>query len=132
MDMAKKILESARVIAVVGCSRDASKPSGYVPEYLAAQGYRIIPINPFADSILGVKALKSLSEAKGSFDTVDVFRPSGEAYKIAKEAFDNGAKALWLQEGITSKEAEEYSSSCGMDFVQDRCMMKEHMKFFGR
>ena len=76
--------------------------------------------------------MKSLSEARGSFDTVDVFRPSGEAYKIAKEAFENGAKALWLQEGIISAEAEEYSSSCGMDFVQDRCMMKEHIRLFGR
>ncbi len=120
------ILGSFHVIAVVGCSREEGKPSHDVPKYLKSVGFRIIPVNPFADYILDEKAYKKLSDIPEKVEVVDVFRPATEALQIAKEAYAIGAKALWLQEGIISEEAESYALSHGMLFVMNRCMMKEH------
>ncbi|EQD36861.1 CoA-binding domain protein [mine drainage metagenome] len=122
----RKILLGFHVIAVVGCSREEGKPSHDVPKYLKSVGFRIIPVNPFADYILEEKAYKKLSDIPEKVEVVDVFRPAAEALQIANEAYAIGAKALWLQEGIISEEAEEFAVSHGMLFVMNRCMMKEH------
>jgi len=123
------ILKNFHTIAVVGCSRTVGKPSHDVPQYLQSAGYKIIPINPYADEILGEKAYKSLDEVKGlGVEVVDVFRPASEAAEIARQAVNIEAKALWLQEGIISKEAEEYALSKGLIFIENRCMMKEHTR----
>lgn len=128
-ETALNILKSFRTIAVVGCSREEGKPSHDVPYYLQAAGYRIIPVNPFAEEILGEKAYKSLADLKGmNVEVVDVFRPAREALGIAKQAVEIGAKALWLQEGIISEETEAYAKEHGIIFVQNRCMMKEHYR----
>lgn len=125
---AEEILKTYRTIAVVGCSRDGGKPSHYVPAYLKQHGYRIIPVNPFADDILGEKAYKSLSDVPVPFDIVEVFRPSDEALGIVKQAVEKSAKAVWLQEGISSEDAKKYAEKNKLAFVQDRCMMVEHRK----
>ncbi|MGB9732443.1 MAG: CoA-binding protein [Candidatus Micrarchaeia archaeon] len=125
------ILKNFHVIAVVGCSREEGKPSHDVPAYLQSVGYRIIPVNPYADTILGEKAYKSLLDIKEPVDVVDVFRPAKEALDIARQAAEIKAKALWLQEGIFSSEAEAYAKEHGLLFVQNRCMMKSHYKFVG-
>ncbi len=129
-DIAEFILRNFKIIAIVGCSREEGKPSHDVPKYLQMAGYKIIPVNPFADFILGEKCYKSLTEITEKVDVVDVFRPSKEAPEIAKQALQIHAKALWLQEGIISNEAERFAKDNGMLFVMNRCMMKEHIKIF--
>lgn len=86
-----------------------------------------MPVNPFADEILGEKSYKSLLEIPSSIriEVVDVFRPGSEALAIAKDTVKIGAKALWLQEGIFSDDAERYASENGIIFIENRCMMKE-------
>ncbi len=126
--IAEYILRNFRVIAVVGCSRNEGKPSHDVPMYLQQHGYRIIPVNPNADTILGERAYATLAAIKERVDVVEVFRPAGEALGIAKEALEIGAKALWLQEGIISEEAQRFANEHGMLFIMDRCMMKMHYR----
>ena len=100
-----EILESATTIAVVGASRDPNKAGGSVPEGLQRRGFRIIPINPFAETLFGERVYRSLLEVPDKIDLVDVFRPAGDAPEIARQAVAVGAKALWLQEDIRSAEA---------------------------
>jgi predicted CoA-binding protein len=122
------ILKNFKVIAVVGCSRDEAKEAHKIPKYLKEVGYKIIPINPNVDFILGEKAYPSLLEVKEKVEVVDVFRPAKEALEIAKQAKQIGAKAVWLQSGIISKEAEEFCKSNNILFVENRCMMVEHSR----
>ncbi|MCL4363270.1 CoA-binding protein [Candidatus Marsarchaeota archaeon] len=125
-DVAFDILTRFHVIAVVGCSRNVGKPSHDVPEYLQQNGYKIVPVNPYADYILGEKAYHALKDIEFPIDVVDVFRPASEAMDIARQALDVHAKALWLQEGIMNEEVEKFAKDNGMLFVMNRCMMKEH------
>ncbi|MGC8538840.1 MAG: CoA-binding protein [Candidatus Micrarchaeia archaeon] len=127
-EIALKILKGMHVIAVVGCSRNEGKPSHDVPKYLQDAGYRIIPVNPNADYILGEKAYAKLTDIPFPVDVVDVFRPANEAMQIAKDAVLIGAKAFWLQEGIFNDEAEAYAKEHGLLVISNRCMMKEHYK----
>ncbi|MEM3839445.1 MAG: CoA-binding protein [Candidatus Micrarchaeaceae archaeon] len=122
------ILSRFHTIAVVGCSREEGKASHDVPKYLQRAGYRIIPVNPFAENILGEKSYKSLTDIKEQVDVVEVFRPPQEAATIARQAVSIHAKALWLQEGIVSEEAKRIAEDNGLLFVMDRCMFKEHYK----
>ena len=126
-----KILKNYKVIAVVGCSRDRTKYSNIVAAFMKDAGYRIIPINPAADEILGEKVYKSVDDLDVSFDVADIFRPGEEALGITKKAIEKGAKVIWLQEGIRSAEAQVYAESRGIEFIQDKCMMIEYMKLFG-
>lgn len=121
----EKIL-SMRVIAVVGLSKDTTKPSHYVPKYMQEQGYRIIPVNPTAKEILGEKCYKSLSEVGESIDVVNIFRPSNEVMPIVREAIAKKAGAIWMQEGIKNEEAAGEARKHGLLVVMDRCIMKEH------
>lgn len=117
-----------RNIAVVGMSRDPAKAGHFVPKYLMRYGYRIIPINPSADEILGLKCYPSLLEAPDPIDTVDVFRPSPDVPPIAEAAWKKKAKVLWMQEGIYHPSAAEEAAKRGMTVVWNRCMMKEHQR----
>jgi len=81
----KELLKKSKTIAIFGCSRDPKKAAHRVPKYLKEQGYEIIPVNPFADEILGIKVRKSLSEIGKSIDIVDIFRPSDECFQVIKE-----------------------------------------------
>ncbi len=85
-------------------------------------GWRIIPVNPFADELFGEKVYRTLSDIPEPVDIVDVFRPSDQAADVARQAADIGAKALWLQQGIVSEEAGRIAEAAGMDFVQDHCI----------
>ncbi len=127
----KEILSKYNRIAVVGLSRDETKYSYLVSKFMQDEGYKIIPVNPFADEILGEKSYKSLSHVDIEFDIVDVFRPSEEALEVTKAAVERGAKVVWLQEGIMSSEAEKYAQSKGIEFVQNKCIMKEYLRIFG-
>ena len=120
-----EILRYARTIAVVGASRDPQKSAASVPRALQQRGFRIIPVNPYADTLLGERAYKSLGDIRDKVDVVDVFRPGVEAPAIARQAAALGARALWLQQGITSPEARRIAEAAGMDYVEDLCMAVE-------
>ena len=116
-----EILAAATTIAVVGASRDPSKAGGSVPVGLQRRGFRIIPINPYADTLFGEKVYRSLLEVPMKVDLVDVFRPAADAPEIARQAAAIGAKALWLQIDIRSEEARRIAEAAGMDYVEDEC-----------
>lgn len=117
----REILERATTIAVVGASRDPNKAGGSVPAGLQQRGFRVIPINPFADTLFGERVYRSLSEVPVKIDIVDVFRPAADAPEIARQAVAVGAKALWLQLDIRSADARWIAESAGLDFVEDEC-----------
>lgn len=122
MDNTERILREFRSIAVVGLSRDPSKPAHAIPARMQRAGFRIIPVNPFVDTVLREKSYASLAEVPFSVEVVLVFRPSEEAAAVAKAAVGIGAKALWLQQGIVSAEARQIAEAAGMLYVEDRCM----------
>ena len=115
------ILASAKTIAVVGASRDPGKAGGSVPEGLQRRGFRIIPINPYADTLFGERVYRSLLEVPEKIDIVDVFRPSADTPEIARQAVAVGARALWLQLDIRSPEARRIAESAGLEYVEDEC-----------
>jgi len=115
------ILRAAKTIAVVGASRDPRKPGGSVPYGLQRRGFRIIPINPFADELFGERAYRTLAEVPEKVDLVDVFRPAADAPEIARQAAAAGARGLWLQLDIRSDEARRIAEAAGMDYVEDAC-----------
>jgi predicted CoA-binding protein len=117
----REILEAATVIAVVGASRDPNKAGGSVPEGLQRRGFRIIPINPYADTLFGERAYRSLADVPDEIDVVDVFRPSEDAPDIARQAVAVGAKAVWLQLDIRSNEARRIAEGAGLHYVEDEC-----------
>jgi len=92
-----------------------------VPVGLQQRGFRVIPINPFADTLFGERVYRSLSEVPVKIDLVDVFRPAADAPEIARQAVAAGAKALWLQLDIRSEEARRIAESAGLDYVEDEC-----------
>jgi len=118
---AHEILQRTPTIAVVGASRDPNKAGGSVPAGLQARGFRIIPINPFAEMLFGERVYRSLSEVPVKVDLVDVFRPAADAPEIARQAVAAGAAALWLQLDIRSEEARRIAESAGLDYVEDEC-----------
>lgn len=118
----RRILSDYRVIAVVGLSSNPSKAAHAIPAALQAAGYRVIPINPTAETILGEKAYPTLGEVPEPIEVVEVFRPAVEAPEIARQAAAAGAKALWLQLHLRSEEARRIAEEAGLLYVEDRCM----------
>lgn len=116
-----EVLERTHTIAVVGASRDPNKAAGSVPEGLQRRGFRIIPINPYADTLFGEHVYRSLLDIPEPVDLVDVFRPADEASGIATQAVAIGAKAFWLQLDLRSEEARQIVESAGLDYVEDEC-----------
>lgn len=126
-----------KTVAVVGLSRDPNKDSYNVAEYLKANGYRIIPVNPFAEEIMGEKCSKSLldvpDEIQKTIEVVDVFRPSRDILPIVEQVVqlkqEHGRPQLvWMQLGIINNEAAEPAEKAGIEAVMDRCMMIEHKR----
>jgi len=117
-----------RTIAVVGLSPKAERPSHGVARYLLAQGYRIIPVNPAHEEILGLKCYPSLKEVPEPVEVVDVFRRTEYAVPMAEEAIAVGAKAFWLQLGIVNDEAIQLAEAAGLLAVQNRCIKIEHQR----
>ena len=132
MSKIKKILSKNKTIAMIGVSKDPSKPSTIVMKYMQKYGYKVIPVNPRVkgETILGEEVFGKLDEIKIKIDIVDVFRPSKEAVKIAKDTVKIKAKALWLQLGISSKEAKEIVEANNIDYIENRCTKMEYQKIF--
>jgi len=125
-DVVSKIFESARTIAVVGLSPDPHRPSHGVARYLQRVGYRIIPVNPHVDEVLGERAYPSLRDVTEPVDVVDVFRRSEFVGPVVDEAIAIKAAAVWLQDGVIDKAAAERARAAGLDVVMDDCMMRRH------
>src|SRR6266478_6408855 len=121
MKSPEEVLRAARTIAVVGASRDPRKAGGSVPEGLQRRGFRLIPINPFADELFGERVYRKLADVPEKVDLVDVFRPAADAPDIARQAVAIGAKALWLQEDIRSDEARHIAEGGGLEYVEVEC-----------
>jgi predicted CoA-binding protein len=131
-DQVKQILLDTKTIAVVGMSTKPDRPSQDVPKYLQEHGYKIIPINPNADQILGEKAYPNLSAVPREIqiDTVQVFLHSDQVPPVVEEAIAIGAKVVWMQEGVRHEQAAKRAEQAGLLVVQDRCMRAAHRFFF--
>jgi predicted CoA-binding protein len=124
----ERILEECRTIAVVGLSSNPWRPSNNVAGYMREQGYKVIPVNPKEELVLGEKSYPSLADVPDEIDLVDVFRRSEEAGAVVNEAIRLGAKAIWLQEGVIDTAAAERARVAGLLVVMNRCWLKEHMR----
>ncbi len=123
-----QILKKFKTVAVVGASRDPTKDSRMVFEYLLKNGFEAYPVNPFADQIGEHKCYKSLSELPKKPEIVDIFRPSAEVMPIVDEAIKVGAKVIWMQLGIINEEAAATARKAGLEVIMDHCMRIENEK----
>jgi predicted CoA-binding protein len=124
----ERILRTYATITVVGASQNPSKPAQSMLARMQAHGWRIIPINPHADQILGEPVYRTLAEVPEQVGLVDVFRPSAQTPEIARQAVAVGATALWLQLGIISEESRSIAESAGLLYVEDRCLIVEQQR----
>lgn len=127
----RRILKDNRTIAVVGLSANWWRPSFFVAKYLQDHGYRVIPVNPTYDEVLGEKCYQSLRDVPEKIDMVDCFRKSAEIPALAEDAIAIGAKCLWMQLGVTHDAAAATARAAGLDVVVDRCVKIEHGRLFG-
>ena len=121
-----KILNTYRIVAIVGLSPDPNRPSHRVAEYLISHGYKVIPVNPDAQEILGTKSYPDMKSIPEPIEIVDIFRRSEEVMPVVEEAISIGAKVVWMQEGVINDEAARKAQDAGLLVVMDRCMLKEH------
>jgi len=137
----KKILENSKTIAMVGVSSEKKgedpknlkrKPANVVMKYMQDFGYKVIPVNPFAEGevINGETVVGSLDKISEKIDIVDIFRPSKETPGIAKEAVKIGSKVLWLQYGIQNDEAKKIVEDANIQYVSNLCIKQEYQKIF--
>lgn len=131
MSEVEHILRHFRRIAVVGLSPRPERASYEVASYLKEQGYDIIPVNPTATEILGLKCYPDLASVPDPVEVVDIFRRSEEVGPIVEQAIAKGAKAVWMQEGVVNPEAAQRAREAGLMVVMDRCMMREHRHLAG-
>jgi predicted CoA-binding protein len=130
-DELREILD-LETIAVVGCSSTAGKAAHDIPAYMQRQGYEIVPVNPYADEILGRPAADSLADVDEEIDVVDVFRPSEEVPGIVDEVLErDDVEVIWLQLGIEDDAAAARAEEAGRQVVQDRCLKVEHQRLLG-
>ena len=124
----ERILKTYDTITVVGASAAAAKAAHSVPAYMQGHGWRIIPVNPHADEILGEPVFRTLGDVPEQVGLVDVFRPPWQAPDFARQAVAAGATALWLQLGIASAEARAIAEGAGLLYVEDRCLIIEQRR----
>jgi predicted CoA-binding protein len=127
----RRILASARTIAVVGLSAEWHRPSHFAAKYMQAKGYRVIPVNPRYESILGERCVARLEDIHEPVDIVDVFRRTEDVEPIADSAIAIGAKCLWQQIGVKNFKADAKARAAGLDSVMDHCVKIEHARLFG-
>ena len=132
MSEIKNILSKYKTIAMIGVSKDPTKPSTIVMKYMQKYGFKVIPVNPRAkgEKILGEEVFEKITDIKEPVEIVDVFRPSNEAYGIAEEAVKIGAKVLWLQLGIKDENAKKLTKKNNIEYVENKCTKMEYQKHF--
>ena len=131
IDTLRRILRDCKTIAVVGLSANWYRPSYFAAKYLQEHGYRVIPVNPMYQEVLGEKCYATLQDIPEKIDMVDCFRKSQEIDSIADEAIAIGARVLWMQLGVMNEPAAAKSRRAGLEVVQDRCVKIEHGRLFG-
>ena len=127
----RRILRTSRTIAVVGLSAEWHRPSFFAAKYMQEHGYRIIPVNPRYESILGERCHASLATIDVAVDIVDVFRKTEDVMPIAEQAVAIRAKCLWQQIGVKNEAAALLAQAAALDVVMDRCVKIEHARLFG-
>jgi predicted CoA-binding protein len=127
----RRILRDNRTVAIVGLSADWHRPSNFAAKYLQQHGWRIVPVNPRYDSILGERSYKALEDIPFKVEVVDVFRRTEDVLPFARSAIAIGARCLWQQIGVKNLEADAVVRAAGLDSVMDRCMKIEHARLFG-
>ena len=127
----KHLLESSKTIAVVGLSADSGRPSHAVAHYMQLQGYRIVPVNPHHQAVLGEPCYPSLLEIPSStkVDLVNVFRRPEAIPLVVEQTIQISVRAIWMQEGVVHGEAAHQAEKAGLTVVMDRCLLKEHSKY---
>lgn len=133
-DTLRRIFDTSRTWAVVGCSPDPTRDSHRVAAYLQSLGYRVIPVRPDCDAVLGERCYPTLASvpADTPVDVVDVFRQSSAAGAHIDEAIAIGARAVWLQLGVIDEDAATRASVAGLDVAMDRCPKIDHPRLYGR
>ncbi|MEJ2007305.1 MAG: CoA-binding protein [Acidobacteriota bacterium] len=129
-DPIQTILETCKTLAVIGLSSKHTRPSYGVSSYMKSHGYRIIPVNPNEEFVLGEKSYAALDEVPESIDAVVIFRRPEFVPEVVESAIRKGAKVVWMQEGVQHEEAAQRAREAGLEVVQDRCILKEHAKHF--
>ena len=140
-DQIKDILKNSKTIVMVGISSEKKgedpknlkrKPANVVMKYMQDFGYKVIPVNPFAEGevINGEKVVGSLEKISEPIDIVDIFRPSKETPGIANEAVKIGSKVLWLQYGIENEESKKIAESAKIQYVSNKCIKQEYQRLF--
>ncbi len=131
----RRILKESRVLAVVGLSANWHRPSYFAAKYMLEHGYRVIPVNPQYQEVLGQKCYASLRDIPrsvvGQVDLVDVFRKTGDVMPVAQDAVAIGARVLWQQLGVKNEAAAALAREAGLESVMDRCVKIEHARLFG-
>jgi len=127
----RRILQRCRTIAVVGLSAEWHRPSFFAAKYMQQHGYRVIPVNPRYEQILGERCFARLEDIDTPVDMVDVFRKPADVLPIARSAVAIGARCLWQQLGVMNLEADALARNAGLDSVMDRCVKIEHARLFG-
>jgi predicted CoA-binding protein len=130
-DKIRRILRTCRTIAVVGLSAQWHRPSYFAAKYMQEHGYRVIPVNPAYDTVMGEKCYASLREVPDRIDIVDCFRKSADIPPIAEDAVAIGARVLWMQLGVENPAARRIAESAGLEVIENRCVKIEHGRFFG-
>ena len=126
------LLKRVKNIAVVGLSPNPSRPSHGVAASLQGFGYRVIPVHPTAETVLGAKVYRRLADVEVSIDLVDVFRRAEFIEGIVDECIALKLKALWIQEGIVNEPAAERAQAAGMFVVMDRCIYRDYVEICTR
>lgn len=126
-DEIRSLLQGVKTIAVVGLSPKPDRPSHAVARALQRFGYRIVPVRPAVDAVLGEKAYARLTDIPFPVDLVDVFRAPEHVPAIVEAAIAIGAKAIWLQEGVINEPAAERAQAAGLTVVMDRCIYKDYL-----
>jgi len=127
----RRILRTSRTIAVVGLSADWFRPSYFAAKYMQEHGYRIVPVNPRYETVLGERCHATLETIEVPVDIVDVFRKTEDVLPIAEQAIAIGAKCLWQQIGVKNELAAALAAKAGLEVVMDRCVKIEHARLFG-
>ena len=127
----RRILARSRTIAVVGLSANWHRPSNFAAKYLQEHGYRVIPVNPRYQQVLGERCHPDLTSIDEPVDIVDVFRRTEDVLPFARDAVRIGARVLWQQIGVCNLEADRLLTEAGLDSVMNRCLKIEHGRLFG-
>lgn len=130
-DDIRKILNATKTIAVVGLSSNPEKDSHSIAQYLQAQGYRIIPVNPTATSVLGETSYPDLTSVPDPIDLVQIFRRPEDVPPVVDQAIAIGAKTVWMQSGIAHEAAAQKAREAGLDVVMDACLRVAHRVLVG-